>query len=50
MIRVTQWTSLSPSGVLGLIRVYAVSEIFGMVGKIETPVTLDSTAVRKLPQ
>lgn len=37
----------SPSGVLGFIRACAAIEIFGMVGKIHTPVTLDSTAVRK---
>jgi hypothetical protein len=39
----------SPRVVLGLIRTCAAIEIFGMVGKIHTPVTLDSTAVRKWP-
>jgi len=41
---------LSPSGVLGLIRACAAIEIFRMVGMVHTPVTLDSTAVRRWPR
>jgi hypothetical protein len=40
----------SPIGVLGLIRACTAIEIFWMVRKILTPVTLDSTAVRKWPR
>jgi len=40
----------SPSGVLGLIRACAAIEILRMVGMIHTPVTMDSTAVRKWPR